>query len=190
MTIVTVDVRLPMDHASVWEAARQFGAAGFTARQLWECTSGLSRIGIERWIEAMIARDAIKVAPGPQKSVAYLVIAEDAPAGPESSDELARRHMWTAIRVLPQFGAAELGAAASTDAVTISFRVAHAYIRLLAASGVLTVVKPPNSGRPDTGIWRLRPARNTGPLPPRLIQAAFVVDPNLGAPLGEAEGRS
>ncbi len=190
MTIVTVGVRLPMDHGRLWEAARQFGAAGFTARQLWECTSGLSRFGIERWIEAMIARDAIKVVTRPQKSVAYMVVAEDAPNAPESSDELARRHMWTAIRVLPQFGPTELAAAASTDALTITLRAAHAYIRLLAACGVLTVVKPPNRGRPDTGIWRLRPARNTGPLPPRMIQTAFLVDPNVGESLGEAEGRS
>lgn len=96
-----------------------------------------------------------------------------------------QRHLWTAMRTLPQWTAAELALAASTDDVEVTATCAAGYVWRLAKAGIVQVLRPRRSGRGGGGtnpaLYRLRPARNTGPRPPEVHRGRGVFDPNTKA---------
>lgn len=95
-----------------------------------------------------------------------------------------QEQMWRAIRSLSQFDYVELAYAASTDNVRVNEAAARDYIKHLAGADYLAAVQVAKPGK--RGIWRLKPAMNTGPLPPRVMRTKFVWDQNRCAIFGDA----
>ena len=189
--ILTLSVRMPKGPAHYWTAAQDFGEAGFTAYELWKCTNGVSRGTIQKWVAAMVERGALKEIgrrPGTPERIVYACARKNVPANEAAAYGDVQLYLWTAMRTLSQFTVSELAAVASTDTVEISRDTAQQYIRRLAKAGALTVVRPGKPNNRDSGVWRLRRSRDTGPRAPQWVKAAFLYDPNENEAIGEAEG--
>ncbi len=98
----------------------------------------------------------------------------------------AAQCMWNAMRTLFQqgFDAIDLAGYASTDEVKITLSAAQLYIKRLAAAGYLIKLQ---KGSSATALWRLDPARNTGPHAPMILKTQLLFDPNKGDIIGAAE---
>ncbi|GGB55312.1 hypothetical protein GCM10011316_29220 [Roseibium aquae] len=90
--------------------------------------------------------------------------------------------LWTAIRSLSAFDVNELAIAASTVDVPVRAKSAQAYIYRLELAGYLQVLRKGKAATP--GIWRLNPAMNTGPKPPKILRSKLVYDANLKQVMG------
>lgn len=90
--------------------------------------------------------------------------------------------IWNAIRSLSAFDIKELAIAASTEEVPVKHETAQTYVIRLETAGYLQVLR---KGRGRTrGIWRLNPAMNTGPKPPKILRSKLVYDANLKQIMG------
>lgn len=90
----------------------------------------------------------------------------------------ARDRMWQAMRILKDFSADELVAAASCGGAPVSRVDAYDYIRHLARARYLVITQPRGPGR--CGRYKLVPVRNTGPRAPMVQRIKQVFDANLG----------
>lgn len=184
MSVISLraDPRRGPDH--YLKMAREFGAEGFTAAELFACTKGVASSTVSSWIaEAAKAGGLVVVAKRRGASV-YAIAGLPAHETPEAR---TRRHLWTAMRSLSTFSLSELVAAASTDELAIGRRFAETYVRRLTIVGVLISLRP--QSRRSVTHWRLRPSADTGPLAPREISAKVLIDRNTGRALGGAEAR-
>ncbi len=76
---------------------------------------------------------------------------------------------------------------ASTEAVAIKPATAKSYVETLAEAGYLACLR---RGRPrHPALYRLRPAMNTGPLPPLILRSQIVFDQNRGEAVGPVAAR-
>ncbi|WP_026379390.1 hypothetical protein [Afifella pfennigii] len=99
--------------------------------------------------------------------------------GTPARQGLGQAQMWTAIRALDAFTAAELAVAASTEEVSVARATALSYCKALKRAGYLTVVSPAGPGRAE--VWRLRPSMKKGrPEAPKILRTKVVYDPNTG----------
>ncbi|MGD0640263.1 MAG: hypothetical protein ABSC22_05900 [Roseiarcus sp.] len=196
MSALLLRTNLPRGPEHYWKAACDFGPNGFTARELLGCTNGVSRTTVRIWIREMVERGLLVVIERrdvkPRGQLVYAVArpTRNAPIDPEVRHGRVQRQMWTAMRNLTTFTVAELAAAASTDEVAVSRHSAADYVRRLAGVGVLTIVRQTRANNLNSGMWRLKKSANTGPLAPRQIEVAVMIDRNTGKPLGNAEARS
>lgn len=70
----------------------------------------------------------------------------------------------------------------TTDDVAVPEESAKSYIKRLAEAGYLACLQ---EGRPrHPTVWKLKPAMNTGPLPPAVLRTHVVYDQNLGEAIG------
>jgi len=196
MNTIVVKMHLPRGPEHYWKAACDFGATGFTARELLGCTNGVSRATVRTWIDEMVSRGALVVIERrdvkPRGQIVYAVArsTKRAPLDPDVKHGRIQQQLWTAMRTLSAFSIAELAAAASTDEVEISRHSAADYVRRLNLAGALFVIRPTKANNRNSGQWRLRRGANTGPLAPRQVSASFMFDRNTGNPLGIAEALS
>ena len=93
--------------------------------------------------------------------------------------------MWNAMRALGTFSHAEVAVAASTEETPISPATAKSYVLRLARVGYLKLDRAATPKR--QALWRLRPTMNSGPLPPRILRAKLVWDPNRDEVIGAVE---
>lgn len=80
----------------------------------------------------------------------------------------------------------DLALFASTEAVKIEPETAARYLRRLAQAGYLLTLRAGSTGSP--AVYRLKPAMNTGPLPPIVLRSLIVFDQNREAAVGPVEG--
>ncbi|PKN06640.1 MAG: hypothetical protein CVU73_15865 [Deltaproteobacteria bacterium HGW-Deltaproteobacteria-8] len=96
--------------------------------------------------------------------------------GTPSTSGRGREAMWRTMRVLKEFGVADLLTHARAAGLTVAEAEAETYCRWLYRAGYLV-----RSPRPSTvPRWHLVPARHTGPKPPMIQRIRQVYDPNLG----------
>lgn len=93
--------------------------------------------------------------------------------------------MWNAIRALGGFTHGEVAVAASTEELAVSPVAAKSYVLRLAKAGYLKCEAAGNWKR--QARWRLRPSMNSGPLPPKILRAKLVWDPNFNEVIGDTE---
>ncbi|MGO4872780.1 MAG: hypothetical protein ACLPGW_19610 [Roseiarcus sp.] len=183
-------------HAHFWRVACALTSESermrFTAHEIIARSNGATAKNVSGWIGRMLRLGAIvcigdakiEGATGARRRKAYAVHrpSHTPPRDPASRRGLPRLQMWTAMRTLGTFTVTELAVAASTDEVVVNNKTAGNWVRELAAADVLRVaaINPRNGG--GEKVWRLRPAANSGPTPPR-------VDPRSRR-LGRAEARS
>jgi hypothetical protein len=150
---------------------------------------------LRRLIKAGIVAPAGEVAAGSggryRRKVYRLVRRQDdAPRLRRDGSEVMRTGqelMWATMRHLLRdgFTAKDLVTFASTDEISISEVTAKSYLKHLTAAGYLQCLQP---GRPrHLTRWRLKPAMNSGPKPPKILRTQIVYDPNTNALHGPAE---
>ncbi len=188
MSVISLrrDPRHGPDH--YLKVAREFGAEGFTAGELFACTKGVAQSTVSSWIaEAAKAGGLVVIAKRRGASLYALAGLDRQRSAQEATEARTRRHLWTAMRTLSTFSLAELVAAASTDDLAVNRRATADYVRRLVTVGVLMPLRP----QTKRGVthYRLRPSADTGPLAPREISAKVLIDRNTGKALGGAEAR-
>lgn len=155
------------------------------------CTLGLSRGPIKATLKYWHDLGLVAPVPGIKESYSMTVkgraLAKAPPppattAGAEKRS--AHQRMWTAIRILKNFDAAQLGWAAE-----VTIRTATSFCRLLTRAGYLTKIATA-SGQP---VWRLG-RRALGPFAPaiqhdRAARTTTLADPNSGERLCIERGR-
>ncbi|MBO9419178.1 hypothetical protein J7481_06700 [Labrenzia sp. R4_2] len=107
------------------------------------------------------------------------ILNRDGSAGRQGQGQI---QLWNAIRSLSSFDARELCIAASTADVALQRTTTLAYIKRLETAGYLQVLRKGKAATP--GIWRLKPAMNTGPKPPKILRSKLVYDANLKQIMG------
>lgn len=97
-----------------------------------------------------------------------------------------QQRMWNAIRCLKQFTVNEIAYTAGLDAPLVR-ATAGTYVKHLLHAGYLNVMhEKPGSAT----VYRLKPARNTGPLPPKILRTHIVWDSNRNEVMGGASEAS
>jgi hypothetical protein len=114
---------------------------------------------------------------------------------PAAEQGRGQEQMWRAMKMLAEFDALDLAAAASTDEVRVKPATATAYLKHLKAAGYLMVICPAQPGRGRAGggaqaRYRLKPGMNTGPLAPQIETTDYVYDPNTGRVMTAGNGES
>ncbi len=174
--------------SAVWETIRGFkGFPPFTLKDIAvRCDLDLSTIrGYVRGLEsAEYLRRVVKGGIG--KAVAWTLVEDpgvDPPRvrddGTEVTQGRGREQMWRSMRILKEFDARDLAAAASTEAYSVSVADARSYLYYLLKAGYISVARAHN---PAGGLARYRfiPSMHTGPLAPMVQRVKRVYDPNLG----------
>lgn len=197
---VHIAVALPRGPEFYWKEMRARTARGFTVQDIAFSAEGVSNTTVKRYIW-WLEKHGYVVKVGTKKSgygIANIYkIKQDSRTAPieraadKGKPTTARQALWTAMRTLPQFSIAELGACASTEEHPVAQRSAELYVQRLVSAGVLEVIEAPKraNGWPRGargGVYRLKRSADTGPLAPKLCKADFVFDANKNRILGEA----
>jgi hypothetical protein len=98
--------------------------------------------------------------------------------GSPGTGGLRREQLWRAARILREFDARELCAAASTPQCQVAYRSARAFAHMLMRAGILACSSPGASGKHTR--YRIVPAMVCGPRPPVWRRSGEVFDPNTG----------
>lgn len=144
---------------------------------------------IKRYIFACCGIGAVQVVatetrPNGWPSNRYRVVVLTAPApvirrDTYSADRGRRiQCLWNAMRQLRVFSVAEIHLAASTEEVAVTDKMARYYVLELGRAGILHQVRRANPRIGAPAIWRLTPARNSGPRAPSVTKDG-VFDRNL-----------
>lgn len=99
----------------------------------------------------------------------------DTKGNPAHGHEMLTR-IWRALKMAKAVSVSTLRSFVDDGEVTLSADTARTYLNALAEAGYLDVIeaKVPLGER----RYRLKPGMMTGPLPPRLLRATLVYDPN------------
>lgn len=198
----SLPIALPRGPEHYWKIMQELNKDGFTIRDVAGCTNGVSFKTVKTYARNLLAQGII-VKIGERQATygatahVYKIAKPQRKAPIERRDDftgargLTQQQVWTAMRTLAAFSLVELAASASTEEHPVKLRTAENYVRRLVAAGVVEVVKPHRKGAPGApgavaGVYRLRPAANSGPLSPKVFNASIVFDPNKNRVLGEA----
>ena len=96
------------------------------------------------------------------------------------------RRIWNALRMAKIVSVSTLRSFVDDRDVTLSADTARTYLNALARAGYLDTI--PASQECGEQRYRLRPYMATGSLPPRLLRATLVYDPNLREIAGPVVG--
>lgn len=77
----------------------------------------------------------------------------------------------------------DVAAFASTERSPVSPETARAFLRTLFDAGYLVTLGKGKAGNPT--VWRLKPAMDTGPMPPMILRSKLVYDQNANKVMGE-----
>ena len=196
---IAIEVAMPSDPGHYWRKMRA-RANGFTLSDIALSSEGLAYTSVKRYAKFLV-KSGFVVRIGEKKSgyatQALYAVKKDSRVAPiERADPLARpptarEALWTAMRALAQFSVAELAISASTDERAVSGRSANLFVQSLIQAGAIEVIEAPKKANERqigarAGLYRLKRAANTGPLPPKICVVNFVFDPNKNRVLGDA----
>lgn len=182
-------VEIPRGYLDYWRIIREMDAAGPWTIAMIVGRTRSHYMTVSRYVRRLqkagiadIVGERAGVQPNKPKLYRLASIPVEAPRlRDDGSACLPTEHeqMWRAVRTLQQFDVPELAFTASTDVVCVSKSAAKSFIARLSAAGYLTCVQAGNGGTAARrAVWRLKPAMNTGPLPPIFMRTKFVWDAN------------
>lgn len=187
---ITVKLNLPKGPDHYWKimVQRTKEAGGFTVTDIFKSSNGVTRRAIWTYVEGCEREGFVeRVGAQDDRSAVFRVTRPaTTPKIPKTSGKkgLIRQALWTAIRVMGPFQLRELALTASTDEIEVSFKTATRFICQLRQAGVVELLDDGGKYKPST--FRLKPTANSGPLPPQILNAQFVFDPNKQKVVGEA----
>ena len=192
-------VRRGIDH--YWAVIQKIGADGnyFTVTDIVDLSDVNERRVVSDFTQRLVKGCYIKCIgerpTGGKPAALYKLISpqDETPAltrdGSPGRQGRGQQQMWNVIRKGIAFTPSELAIQASTDEVKVSVNSAKRYAQALDAAGYLSVRDPGGPGRQRT--YRIKPAMNTGPRPPAILQMKAVWDQNrneiVGRVLAEEE---
>lgn len=188
------NVWIPRGHQGYWELIRKHHAefGEFSVRDI-DDNSNVDSARIRHYVRLLTKAGLIKIvrreARGGARVPIYKLVKDQkqTPRIRKDGSLIVTTHqeqLWTAIRNLKQFGVDELVFVARTDSA-ISKSYALRYLRRLTEVGYLSVVQK-QAGRHRKQVWRLKPSKDTGPLPPVRLGVEVMWDQNLRAEMGDA----
>jgi len=194
-------VALPRGPEHYWKVMQSLNKKGFTIRDISMCSDGVAHATVKTYV-LFLLREKILARIGTRKdgfaiaSVFKIKAPQRQTPTQHRADYAGKRgaiqlSLWNAMRALPQFTLPELAATASTEEHPVKVRTAEEYVRRLMRAGVTEAVVPYARGAKGAvggkaGVYRLARSANSGPLPPKIFNAAIVFDPNKNRLLGEA----
>lgn len=187
------DITINTGHEEMWLALRNLPSRNaFTASDLAH-VSGATVHAAEHYLGLLVKQDiATRCGFTSERKAIFAVpklfkepVVLDAKGHP-SRDYAIRRAAWTVMRMRSQFTIADLHDAVS-EHITCARKQISAFVTHLEEAGYLTALYAEGVYPKDE--YRLRPARNTGPLPPRLCATSLVYDLNRRAFYGTALAR-
>jgi hypothetical protein len=193
MNDIALTVAPPPGPEQFWTAMRDLTKrnGGFSWREIYINSDGVGRDAARRYVVACAKAGHIKQIDMRGREKIYIVTRQSAKTplivmrdGDPGARGQHRQHIWTAMRTLSVFTAREIAAAASTDEVRINVKTVERYIHQLRTAGLVTYMQ--NAGKSGASTYRLKPAANSGPRAPRILQARFVYDANLKKVVGDA----
>lgn len=169
-----------------WRIMRALNAAygHFHSRTVVDIVGDRHRKGIERYLTFLLAERVVRIRPDSRETGARAYeLLRDGEAPPErrTTGGLGTRQqlLWTAMRTLKQFSAAELAVAASTDDIVIPRETAASYISDLVKAGYLATIGPATQ-KPTVPFYRLLASHNSGPRAPIVLRGeAAAYDLNI-----------
>lgn len=188
------NITIEPGHEEMWLAIRDLPnhRGGFTAAELAQL-AGAKESTADRYLRHLVAQGAaIQVGLSEKRSTVYgipklfnePVVLDD--RGEPSRDYAIRRKLWTVMRMRPKFTVKDLWEAVR-EHVTVTRKQVTLFVTHLEEAGYLAALY--GEGREGAEEFKLKPARNTGPMPPRLCEAALVYDLNERAFYGTALAR-
>lgn len=155
--------------------------------------SNADRADIRKFIRGLIVHGFVAEAGADEAQAAaekrYRIV-RDQRACPrlsrDYSQQTRQQNMWnvlTSPHGREGVNARELAAYASTDEAPVQIETAKAWLKMLSGAGYLACIAKGGPGR--LAVWRLKPAMNTGPLPPMILRSKMVYDQNAGKIMGD-----
>lgn len=183
-----------------WRVARTLGADGkaFTASAIASVSQEPHLSTITTWLRRLhtagiLANEGTSISPRsgrPETSWRLLQSPEALPVigrdGSLQRPRSVRQQMWNVMRGptgRSGFTFADLVAFGSTDDLAVKSITAKSFIQELRRGGYLLTLDDGGPAKP--AIYKLRPAMNTGPLPPMTMRAKLVYDQNRSQIMGE-----
>jgi hypothetical protein len=183
--VARIAVRIPYGHQGLWEEIRQ--QRRFTIVSLMERVEA-NRTTVTGYLKRLELAGFIR----PDDGGGWGLV-NDQPQHPRlrrdgtpaAETGLGQEQMWRSMKMLSDFDARDLAAAATTDAVAVAATTAKSYLSQLYRAGYLLRVAVARRGRKGgLARYRLKPAMNTGPLAPQIQATDFVFDPNTRKVMG------
>lgn len=182
------NARMGHGQQAVWDEIRRLrdGAEGFTVADIGGVVE-MHPTSIRDYLSRLVAAGYLKrISAGGLFTTDHYMLIRDggvhAPRlrrdGSAVTQGAGTRCMWTSMRHLPNFDAAELVAHAPEGDASVSLATAKSYCTALLRAGYLRVVQKANPAQHRLARYRL--VRNTGPQPPQVQRVKQVFDANLG----------
>jgi hypothetical protein len=171
-------VHLPQGHDGYWRIMRELDRkqGEFTIADVSDYTN-VSRDRVDFFVLRLVRGGYLKVvAMRPNRQKVYRLLKKQTTAPCLRADGTpfvtAADRLWRAMRTPAgrTFTGADLAFEASTPESAVPKSTAITFIGRLSGAGYLT--------RVATGVWRLKPSMNTGPLPPAVLVVRGVWDRN------------
>lgn len=177
----TFSLTMDAGHEEMWLAIRQMPRNGFTAERLAR-DSGATVTAAGFYL-AKLERQGIAASAGITTTRELLYQVARLPVDPvvldthgqPSRDYLIRKVLWTAIRTMRTVTVKALWNFAR-EHVQVTREIVKSYIARLTSAGYLTQLDDPD--REGETEFHLKPAMNSGRLPPRLCEAELIYDVN------------
>lgn len=178
-----------------WHVIRQL-EDGWAVSDIRRLSNGARLSTIRNFIRSLVEGGYVAEVPLQADGIVryrLIKLSREAPSlKPDGSPRLGGRcqlQMWNLIRgPMGREGVshADLALYASTEDVVVQTDTAARYLRRLAQAGYLLTLRAGKPGAP--AIYRLKPAMNTGPMPPIVLRALFVFDQNREEAVGPVDG--
>ncbi len=177
----------------IWAAIRDLKT--FTAGDLWgemPIGAGISKDLIRDYLKGLENAGYLQRCGRDGRQVRYRLakdVGVEAPRvrkdGTPVTQGRGREALWRTLKILGEFDARELAAAASTEQTPVSLAEAKEYCAYLHKAGYLILARAGGPGLPAR--YRFNPRRNTGPKPPAIQRVKRLYDPNLGKVVWQKE---
>lgn len=179
----TIRVIVPPGPETLWPLIREMGIKGsFTAHDVaWRCSAAPA--AVESYIGKLHAAALVSRAGETTDRKALWQLGSrkvqppflDGRGNPSHAHETALR-IWKALRMAKVVSVTTLRNFVDDRDFTLSADTARTYLNALMRAGYLDLI--PAEQACGENRYRLRPVMMTGPLPPRLLRATLVYDPN------------
>lgn len=180
--MITVRVKRPRGRQDIWEAVRALAHKGVkvTDRSI-SAESRCNDADVRLYTRCLVKAGFLALVPGETPRV-YALIRDNGREAPRVRRDGAicpptrRENMWRTMRRLGVFSATTLAVVASTEEVHVKESDAVDYLKHLFRAGYLAVVQPAKEKGQGRTLYRL--VKRTGGLPPQVLRAKTVYDPN------------
>ncbi|MEL7641028.1 MAG: hypothetical protein AAGU21_15430 [Solidesulfovibrio sp.] len=180
--MITVKVKRPRGRQDIWDALRTLAHKGvkLTDRAVAD-EAQCKDADVRLYTRCLTKAGFLALIPG-EKPRAYILTRDNGREAPRVRRDgtvcppTRRENMWRTMRRLGVFSATSLAVVASTEDALVKESDAVDYLKHLYRAGYLAVVQPAKDKGQGRTLYKL--VKRTGGLPPQVLRAKTVYDPN------------